>query len=133
VFLFPGTSTEGYGLFLGGRNLGETGAEYLAFLMRRDGQVAVERHQGGATNAAVPWTPAAAIKCVTGDSTARNVIRVSVERDSLLFDVNATRVASLARGDLPSEGHFGFRTGADLNLHVTTLDFLRRLAPVPRR
>ena len=30
------------------------------------------------------------------------------------------------------DGFFGFRTGPDLNLHVTTLDYTRRLAPVPK-
>jgi len=35
------------------------------------------------------------------------------------------------RGDLPLYGAFGFRTGDDMNLHVTTLDHTRRLAPVP--
>jgi hypothetical protein len=133
VFLFPGTSNEGYGLFLGGRDLGETDAAYLAFLMRRDGHVAVELHRAGATSAAVPWTFAPVIRRVTGDSAARNAIRISVERDSLFFEVNTTRVVSLARGDLPADGHFGFRAGADLSIHVTTLDVTRRLAPVPRR
>jgi hypothetical protein len=62
---------------------------------------------------------------------ARNVLRVTVDRDSLLFEVNATRVAALPGNDLKMDGYFGFRTGPNLNLHITTLDHTRRLAPVP--
>jgi len=133
VFLFPRGSNQGYGVFLGGRNLGEATAGYLAVLLRRDGQFAIEGRQHGVASTQVPWTPAPAIRRVTGDSTARNVIRISVERDSLFVEVNATRVAGLARGELPVEGQFGFRAGEDLSIHVSRLDFTRRLAPAPRR
>jgi hypothetical protein len=131
--LFPGTSQSGYGLFFGGRALEGPEARYLTFLLRRDGHVMVEERRNATTAALLPWTHVPAINRVTGDSTARNVLRVTVERDSLLFEVNAVRVAALPRRDLVVDGHFGFRTGPDLNLHVTTLDFTRRIAPVPRR
>jgi hypothetical protein len=132
--LFPGTSQSGYGLFVGGRNVGHPGdAEYLAFLIRRDGHAMIERRAGRTTTALLPWTAVTAIKQVAGEETARNVLKVSVGRDSVTFEVNASRVASLARESLPTDGQFGFRTGSDLNLHVTTLDFTTRLAPIPAR
>lgn len=131
--LFPGTSQSGYGLFFGGRELNSPEARYFAFLVRRDGHVTVEQRRYATVTPLLPWTPAPSIHRVAGDSTARNVLRVVVERDSLLFEVNAVRVGALARRDLPTDGHFGFRTGPDLNLHVTTLDYTRRLAPVPSR
>jgi hypothetical protein len=131
--LFPGTSQSGYGLFLGGRELDGPEASYLTFLVRRDGHATVEARGGESTTTLLPWTAAPAIQRVTGDSTAHNVLRVTVEPDSLLFEVNAVRIAALPRDDLMVDGSFGFRTGPDLNLHVTTLDLTRRLAPVPRR
>ncbi len=131
--LFPGTSQSGYGLFFGGRELDGPAARYLTFFVRRDGHVAVEARRNATTTTLSSWTSAPAIHRVTGDSTARNVLRVTVARDSLLFEVNAVRVAALPRTDLMADGHFGFRTGPDLNLHVTTLDHTRRLAPVPRK
>lgn len=131
--LFPGTSQSGYGLFFGGRDLEGPEARYLAFLVRRDGHISIEDRRRGTSSVLVPWTAAPSIQQVTGDSTARNVLRVGVEGDSLRFEVNASPVATLARNDLLTDGHFGFRTGPDINLHVTTLDYSRRLAPVPKR
>jgi hypothetical protein len=131
--LFPGTSQSGYGLFLGGKGLEGSGAiEYTAFLIRRDGHATVERRSGSTMTTLLPWTPVAEIQRVTGDETARNVIRVSVGRDSVTFEVNAARVGALPKAGVAVDGQFGFRTGADINLHVTTLDHTRRLAPIPK-
>ena len=130
--LFPGTSQSGYGLFVGGRDLDAAGAQYVAFLVRRDGQVAIERRAGGQTTTLVRWMPAAAVKLAPkAEETVSNTLRVSVELDSMRFSVNAQPVAAVARRDLPVDGYFGFRTGADLNMHITTIDFTRRLATVP--
>ncbi len=130
--LFPGTSQSGYGLFVGGRDLDAAGAQYIAFLVRRDGQVAVERRAGGQTTTLAAWKPAAAVKLAPKpEETVSNTLRVSVELDSLRFSVNAQPVTAIPRRDLPIDGYFGFRTGADINMHITTLDFMRRLATVP--
>lgn len=134
--LFPGTTQSGYGLFFGGRELdgaGGAGGAYFTFLLRRDGHITVEAHRQSTTTILVPWTAAPSIQQVTGDMTARNVLTVVSRPDSVVFEVNAVAVAALGRGDLAPDGFFGFRTGADLNLHVTTLDYTRRLAPVPRK
>jgi hypothetical protein len=130
--LFPGTSQSGYGLFIGGRDLEGAGAQYLAFLVRRDGQVSIERRAAGQTTVLAPWAPSSAVKLqASATATASNTLRVSVELDSLRFSVNAQPVAAIARRDLPVDGYFGFRTGADINMHITTLDFTRRIATVP--
>jgi len=131
--LFPGTTQSGYGLFFGGRDLESPGAHYVAFLARRDGHFTVEVRQNSTTTTLVPWTRAASLQQVTGDNTARNVLRIAVRPDSVVFEVNAVSVAAYARPTQPLDGFFGFRTGPDLNLHVTTLDYTRRLAPVPRK
>jgi hypothetical protein len=93
----------------------------------------IEEHRNGTTAVLLPWTPAPSIHQVAGDNTARNVLRLAVRRDSLVFEVNAARVAVFQRTDVPMDGLFGFRTGPNLNLHVTTLDYTRHLAPVPKR
>ena len=80
--LFPGTSQSGYGLFFGGRGFEPGGqVEFTAFLIRRDGHATVERRSGATATAVLPWTPVAAIQQVSGEETARNVLRVSVGRD----------------------------------------------------
>jgi hypothetical protein len=43
--------------------------------------------------------------------------------------VNDSLVVTLARGQVPTDGMFGFRVGKDVNVHITTLDVLQRLAP----
>lgn len=131
--LFPGTSQAGYGIFFGGRGLeggnAATGS-YVAFLARRDGQFSVERRAGGSATTIVPWTAHAAVKRQLGEETASNVLRAAVHVDSVRFSINGERVGAIARDDVP-DGHFGFRIGADLNLHITTLDYTQRLAPTP--
>ncbi len=132
IFLFPGTSQEGYGIFVGGASLDGPSPNYLAFVVRRDGAASLQRVVGGTATALLPWRPAPAVKPhAGGDEPARNVLRLSVERDSLIMEANGQRVASIARADLPVDGVFGFRAGADVNLHASRLDHLQRLAPVP--
>jgi hypothetical protein len=129
--LFPGTSTSGYGIFIGGRSMESANREYVAVLIRRDGSVMVERHVGSSVSTLLPWTTNTAIKRATGDAPVENVIRAAVEPDSVRLSVNGTRVGGFARGALALDGQFGFRTGPDLNLHITTLDHIRRIAPMP--
>ena len=38
---------------------------------------------------------------------------------------------SVPRSDVRVDGRIGFRVGKDLNLHITTLNVTRKLAPVP--
>jgi hypothetical protein len=134
VHLFPKPSREGYGIFLGGRDLGGTEASYVAVLMRGDGALQVTRVSGTRQQALLDWTPTSAIKAHPGtDDTALNVLSVRVDSDSLRIDGNGARVAALSRGDLPLDGTFGIRAGAGLNLHITNYDVTRRLAPAPRR
>ena len=134
IFLFPGTSQEGYGVFVGGSLSDGTAGAFVAFLVRRDGSALVEQRSGGRTTAIVAPFSTTAVKPHPGEGTARNVLRVSVEPDSIRFDANGARVTAIGRGDLPLDGLFGFRVGRDLNLHISQLDVTRRLAPAaPKR
>jgi hypothetical protein len=148
TFLFPGTSPSGFGLFVGGRDLETAERRYVAFLIRHDGSAAVEQHGAapgvpgrspakgaGETNVVVPWTRHEAVKRQQGEDPVRNVLRVEVEPESLSFLVNGTEVSRLPLESDGAAGHVGFRIGGELNLHVTTFDLIRRLAPPrpPRR
>jgi hypothetical protein len=131
TFLFPEKTDQGFGLFIGGRNLDGT-PEYTAFVIRHDGRGAVVR--GGPTPAMlVDWTPGDSIKAQEASDAVRNVLHVAVERDSVFFTVNGGRVASLPRSAGEFDGLFGFRVGAGVNLHVSTLDYTQRMAPPRRR
>lgn len=131
VHLFPGTSQEGFGVFLGGENV-STNPSYVAFLIRRDGSAAIERVEGTKRTALVPWARAASVKPHPGgDDTAFNTILVRADVDSIRFDTNGQRVAAIARAGTTIDGAFGIRAGGDLNLHVTNLDVTTRIAPAP--
>jgi hypothetical protein len=132
--LFPGTSQSGYGVFIGGRELAGRSAEYVAFLIRPDGHAMVTRRSPSGFAELVPWSAVSAIKrAADQQATASNTLRIAVTADSVAFSVNDVRVAALARGALNLDGHFGFRSGANLDMHITTLSYTRVLAPVPTR
>jgi hypothetical protein len=129
-FLFPGTGTGGFGVFVGGTDL-DTKPRYVAFLIRRDGGAAIESVEPGRVTALHPWakSPAVLPGSTTGD--VKNVLRVEAEATIVTFFVNGQKVA-----DVPRDGRFdgivGLRVGENLNLHVTNLDLTHRLA-LPRR
>jgi hypothetical protein len=135
MFLFPGTSESGYGIFVGGAGLNGPSASYLAYVARRDGHVRLEHvSPGGTPHALVDWMRAESIKPSQGmEDPVRNVLRMSVERDSIVLEANGSRVTAVPRADLSVEGVFGFRVGPDINLHASRLDHTRRLAPVPAK
>jgi hypothetical protein len=133
IHLFPGTSDEGYGVFIGGSTR-QDGESWIAFLITRDGSATIERRTAGSTTTLYPRTRAPSIKPHPGgEGTAFNAIRVLVQGDSAVFSANGQRITAIPTRDLPVEGTFGFRVGKNLNLHITNLDLVTRLAPFPVR
>lgn len=134
LILFPGDSQEEYGVFVGGRDLGEGSASYTAFVLRRDGSVAVVYREAGTDRFIVPWALHDAVMPHPGDGTVSNVIAVVAGGPDISFRVNGTEVAALSRDMIGVDGMFGFRIGAGMNLHITSLDLNQRLAlPRPTR
>jgi len=133
AFLFPGTSQQEYGIFIGGRDLEQasTTPAYTAFVARRDGYVAVLKRQGASTTPLVDWTKHAAAVVQTGEGTAKNIFKVEVMPAEVVFSVNDTEVARLPKSQVITDGFFGLRAGADMNLHVSTFDATYVLAPAP--
>jgi hypothetical protein len=133
IHLFPGESNEGYGVFLGGSGL-DSSSSWTAFLIRKDGSATIERRVNSTPTVLVAGVKSPAIKPHTGgQGTTLNQIRVLVQGDSAIFSANGQRVAAISTRDLPLDGTFGFRVGRGLNLHVTNLDLVTRLAPFPIR
>jgi hypothetical protein len=134
IFLFPGSSAEEYGLFLGGRDIDGSGTPaYLAFVLRADGQAAILRKSGGQTTALADWQPHDAILSRKEKDTAKNVVRVDVDPVNVTMTVNGAKVLTMPRAGLETDGRIGFRVGKDVNLHISTLNVTRRLAPVPAK
>jgi hypothetical protein len=130
IFLFPGDSTDEYGVFLGGRDLDSaTSHGYVAFVARRDGKGAVIRK--GGTSPIVDWRTNTGILPHPGKDTVKNVLRVDVGTTDVVFSANGTEVIKLPRTGLNLEGRFGFRVGKGINVHASRLDVTYRLAPIP--
>jgi hypothetical protein len=132
IFLFPGASDSGFGLFVGGQELDAKG-RLVAFLIRRDGSAAVESREAGGATLLRPWTKAASVLpgAATGEP-VKNILRVEAEATSVVFAVNGQQVLEIPREGTALDGIVGLRVGSDLNLHVTNLDVTHRLA-LPRR
>jgi len=133
IFLFPGNSQEEYGVFLGGQAVDSSPTpDYVAFVLRRDGQAAALRRRGGQTTPLVAWQPHAAILAgKTGEDPVKNVVRIDLDPAAASLWVNGQKVLSVPRTDLASDGRVGVRVGKDMNLHITTFNVTRKLAPVP--
>lgn len=130
IFLFPGATQEGYGLFLGGSGEG-AGAVWLAALFRRDGSAAFLRHGPGVHDWISPWTKYEAVTPQSGEEATGNLFRVDVRRDSVHVFANGTQLYAVPRTGLVTDGAFGFRIGREVNVHASSLDHTRRLAGVP--
>ena len=124
IFLFPNSSASEYGIVLARDERNWTG-----FLLRRDGSAAIVRHAGGRLTPVVEWAPHDSVPKPGEAEPVRVVLRVEAERDSTHFSVNGTRLRSVLKGAAPVDGIFGLRIGSGVNVHVSRLDYTRRLAP----
>jgi hypothetical protein len=135
MFLFPGTSQSEYGIFIGGRQLDDKGAaEFIALVIRRDGQAAVLAKTADGVSTISPWRRHDAVIPHTGqDEPVKNLLRVDATPATVSLSVNGAKVLEVQRSEVRASGRVGFRIGPDLNLHISTLDITQRLAPVPAR
>lgn len=132
IFLFPGKSESGYGIFVGGQNLDGTSPRYLTFVIRRDGQAALQYTSGADIRSLLPWASAAAIRLESGkEEPVLNALSLAVGPDSIVASVNGQRVGAVSAATLDLQGTFGFRVGPDVNLHASKLDIRQHLAPAP--
>jgi len=122
IFLFdPGRRhREAYGIFFGGRHLADVGQSYSYFLLRDTGEYLIKTRQGAETANVVGWTASDAImEFPGGDEQAKNVIEVAVGSTMVDFYVNGTKVHSLPRSEIDTEGTLGLRLNHGLNMHVS--------------
>jgi len=132
VHLFPGTSQSEYGLLAGGRGLEAASAspEYIAFVGRRDGQSAILRYTAKGPAPIRDWTASPAVlPHPGGEGTVKNIFRVDVTMQEVVFSANGKEIVKLPKTGLALDGLIGLRAGPDLNLHITRLDVTHKLAP----
>ena len=85
--------------------------------------------QLGASANAKPETAELEAKAVLDN--VKNVLKVDLDPAHAALWVNGTKVLSVPRAEVSTDGRVGFRVGKDMNLHITTLNVTRKLAPVP--
>lgn len=126
AYRFAGRSTDGYGIFLGGRDLETDSLRYLAFLVDRDGRYRIYHRAGAELHEIQPWTGHPAIVARSADpgaGNARNLLAVEVGPDSLRFEVNGQMVAAYERMPyVETDGLVGLRVHEGVEMHVTRLD-----------
>ena len=127
VYLFdPGQRREAFGIFFGGSDLQDPEQAYTYFLIREGGEFIVKERQGSETSTLIPWTALEAIASYAtrpeAAETAKNVLVVDAEGDTIRFFVNGVEVASLPRDGIRTDGTVGLRVNHNLNLHFSTLE-----------
>ncbi len=130
LFLFPDSSDEGVGIFVGGQSLGEQESPaYTALLLRKDGSATVVRRSGGATKPIADWSAVDGVRPHGGKDAEKHAFRVEADTATVTFLVDGSSLAAVPRADAPPDGHFGLRIGRAVNIHVVRLDFTQQLAP----
>jgi len=118
----PGQYPEGYGVFVGGKDLAGPAQAYVYFVAANNGKFLIKKRTGPTTTVVVDWTASSAIKTVpAGDKNVENVFKIQARRDSVLFSINDVVVATRPRSELNVDGITGFRINHSLNIHVAGL------------
>lgn len=117
------TFPEGFGVFIGGRNMQTPNAEFTEFLIRNDGFYAVLHHVGLKTVKLKDWTRVAGINQHGGrrDESVRNTFRIIVDDQFVTMVVNRTLMTSVARADAKPDGEYGVRIGSKQLIQIETL------------
>jgi len=112
-----------YGIFVGGKNLGDTTQTYTYFLVRANREGAGEYYIATKKGTAkpvpvVPWTANPAINKQDEAGRQANVLGVQVQGNDVIFTSNGTEVARKTKAEVQADGLIGFRV-----THNTDIDF----------
>jgi hypothetical protein len=115
----PTQHAEGYGLFVGGQDLGGGGEKYTYFLIRQDGKFLIKKRDGGATsNITSNWTAHPAILRPNSAGQSTNRLEVTVGRNRLAFAVNGKEVYTADPRLIDAKGIVGLRVNHNLDVHI---------------
>jgi hypothetical protein len=125
----PGNrNREAYGIFIGGQNLQQANQYYLYFLIRNTGEFLIKKRMGEETATLQGWTPSDAIVKYENpdESSVKNSLSVSVAANKITFSINGTKVATIDKGDLQTDGLYGLRVNHSINIHISDLRMTER-------
>lgn len=112
---------EGYGLFMGGKELEGSKQSYTYFLVRADGKFNIKRRNGEQLSQySKGWVAHPAIKKADAKGNATNVLEIDAKKDpkTVSFKVNGTEVHSVPAQKMDLEGIVGIRANHYLDLHL---------------
>jgi hypothetical protein len=114
---------EGFGLFIGGQQLGGDQQRYVYFLVRGDGRYLVKQRDGDETRElSAGWQPSAAVQVPAAESGAvTNELVMEVADGTLRLLCNGEPVAEVMIDEGDTWGTAGVRVNH--NLHVRVADF----------
>jgi hypothetical protein len=127
IFLFPGKSGGGHGIFFGGRQLDDKaqGPTYWAFLLYRDGSLRNARYENGRYSGGSKGDKHPAVVPSSQEKAVKNVLAIEIDGSSARLLVNGQHVGTTTSENLQAgswDGTVGLRVDPDVNLHVTRLD-----------
>ncbi len=111
---------EGYGLFLGGRNLEGEGQSYTYFLVRGDGKFTIKRREGEKVSEISGWKSHPAVNRADAGGKATNLLEIDAKLDParVSFKANGKEVHSMPAGRIQAKGLVGLRVNHNLDVHV---------------
>ena len=121
IHLFdPKGRNEAFGVFMGGQNLQKENQTYTYFLLRNSGEYLIKKRVGTDTEIVKDWTKTDAMVVYddTTKSSVANTLSVEVMENEVAFYVNGTKVDTLPKDGLDTNGIAGLRVNHALNLHV---------------
>jgi hypothetical protein len=113
---------EGYGLFIGGRDLEGPNQTYTYFLVRDDGKFNIKTRAGDKlTQITDGWTATSAIKKANAKGATSNLLEIDAKIDPrrVSFKVNGKEVHSVPADKMNNlKGIVGLRVNHNLDVHV---------------
>lgn len=113
---------EGFGIFIGGRGLGDSTQSYTYFLVSPlSGEFTIRRRTGATTAAVVDWTSHAAVVKADSAGKADNELSLAVRGDKVSFLVNGKEVYAGDAAGIDVRGVVGYRVNHNLDVHLGPL------------
>ncbi len=112
---------EGYGLFIGGKQLEGKNQTYTYFLVREDGAYLIKQRKGDSTSEVTKgWTPSPAVKKADAQGKATNLLEIDAKQDpqKVDFRVNGQSVYSTTADRIDLTGIVGLRVNHTLDVHI---------------
>jgi hypothetical protein len=112
---------EGYGLFVGGKQLKGKDQRYTYFLVREDGAYLIKQRKGDSTSEVTKgWKPSRAIKKADAQGKATNLLEIDAKQDpkKVDFKVNGQSVYSAPADQMDLTGIVGLRVNHTLDVHI---------------